>query len=62
MMVRPQRWNDLTARDNDEQLFTCETCGRILFYDPRRDVPGAWAAGERLTGAQPKPASAEPAS
>lgn len=62
MMVRPQRWNDLTARDHDEQLFTCETCGRILFYDPRRDVPGAWATGERLTGVQPKPTSVEPAS
>lgn len=62
MMVRPQRWNELTARDDDEHLFTCETCGRILFYDPRRDVPGAWAAGERLTGQQPKPAPAEPAS
>lgn len=48
MMVRPQRWNDLTGREHDDTIFTCETCGRMLFWDPRRDKPGAWAAGERL--------------
>lgn len=59
MMVRPQRWNDLTGREHDDQIFTCETCGRMLFWDPRRDTPGAWAAGERLGKAQP--ASERPA-
>ena len=53
MMVRPQRWNDLTGRDHDDQIFTCETCGRMLFWDPRRDAPRTWAAGERLAKAQP---------
>jgi predicted nucleic acid-binding Zn-ribbon protein len=53
MMVRPQRWNDLTGRDHDDQIFTCETCGRMLYYDPRRDAPVRWAAGERLTGSTP---------
>jgi predicted nucleic acid-binding Zn-ribbon protein len=44
MMVRPQRWNDL--RDNSagsaasETIMTCESCGRMLFYDPARDSPG----------------------
>lgn len=52
MMVRPQRWNDLTGREHDDQIFTCETCGRILFWDPRRDTPGSWQAGERLAHAQ----------
>ena len=51
MMVRPQRWNDLTGRDHDHELFPCETCGRLLFWDPRRDAPGAWAPGERLSAA-----------
>lgn len=60
MMVRPQRWNDLTSREHEDQLFTCETCGRILFWDPRRDTPRDWAAGERLAAAQPS--SAERAS
>lgn len=55
MMVRPQRWNDLTGRDHDDQIFTCETCGRILFYDPRRDTPRPWEAGERLTNAGARP-------
>jgi hypothetical protein len=52
MMVRPQRWNDLTGRDHEDQIFTCETCGRILFWDPRRDTPQSWQAGERLASAQ----------
>jgi uncharacterized protein len=60
MMVRPQRWNDLTGREHEDQIFTCETCGRILFWDPRRDTPRTWAAGERLAGAQS--AAAEPRS
>jgi uncharacterized protein len=38
MMQRPQRWNDLRDRDNQE-LFTCESCGRLLWYDPARDAP-----------------------
>ncbi len=39
MMVRPQRWNDLRNRDNDTEMMTCESCGRLLFYDPARDSP-----------------------
>jgi uncharacterized protein len=38
MMQRPQRWNDLRDRDINE-LFTCESCGRLLWYDPARDSP-----------------------
>ena len=39
MMVRPQRWNDLRDRDNQESMMTCESCGRLLYYDPVRDSP-----------------------
>lgn len=39
MMVRPQRWNDLRDRSNDDTMMTCESCGRLLFYDPVRDAP-----------------------
>jgi predicted nucleic acid-binding Zn-ribbon protein len=53
MVVRPQRWNDLTGRDHDDQIFTCETCGRMLFFDPRRDAPVRWTPGERLSGHTP---------
>ncbi len=38
MMQRPQRWNDLRDRDNREMM-TCESCGRLLWYDPARDSP-----------------------
>jgi predicted nucleic acid-binding Zn-ribbon protein len=38
MMLRPQRWNDLRDRANEEML-SCENCGRMLFYDPARDAP-----------------------
>jgi predicted nucleic acid-binding Zn-ribbon protein len=39
MMVRPQRWNDLRDRSNDETMMACESCGRLLYYDPARDSP-----------------------
>ena len=39
MMVRPQRWNDLRDRSNDDIMMTCESCGRLLYYDPARDAP-----------------------
>jgi predicted nucleic acid-binding Zn-ribbon protein len=55
MMVRPQRWNDLTDRDPNSEhantIFTCETCGRMLFFDPRHDAPLRWTPGEKLTAA-----------
>ena len=57
MLVRPQRWNDLTGRDHEEVIFHCETCGRMLYYDRRRDSPGSFAAGDRLAAAK---AAAEP--
>ena len=38
MLVRPQRWNDLRDRDN-QTMMTCESCGRLLYYDPARDAP-----------------------
>jgi predicted nucleic acid-binding Zn-ribbon protein len=39
MMVRPQKWNDLRDRNNDDTMMTCESCGRLLYYDPARDAP-----------------------
>ena len=38
MLVRPQRWNDIRERDHME-MTTCESCGRLLWYDPARDSP-----------------------
>jgi len=51
MLVRPQRWNDLSGREHDHIIFNCETCGRMLYYDPRRDSPTTFAAGDRLKAA-----------
>ena len=43
MMIRPQRWNDIIDNSPDspstQSLMTCETCGRLLYYDPARDAP-----------------------
>jgi predicted nucleic acid-binding Zn-ribbon protein len=39
MVVRPQKWNDLRDRSNEETIMTCESCGRILYWDPARDAP-----------------------
>lgn len=39
MMLRPQRWNDLRDRDHDNEMMSCESCGRLLYYDPARDAP-----------------------
>ena len=39
MLVRPQRWNDLRDRSLSDEIMLCESCGRMLFYDPARDAP-----------------------
>ncbi len=44
MMVRPQKWNDLRDRSNADLMMTCESCGRLLFWDPARDAPQKKAA------------------
>lgn len=44
MLVRPQKWNDLRDRSNDETMMTCESCGRLLYWDPARDAPQKKAA------------------
>lgn len=38
MLVRPQKWNDLADRTITE-IATCESCGRMLYYDPAQDAP-----------------------
>jgi len=39
MLVRPQPWNDLRDRSNHDLMLTCESCGRLLYWDPARDAP-----------------------
>ena len=45
MAVRPQRWNDLRDRSNHETMISCDSCGRILFWDAARDAPVPKPAG-----------------
>ena len=52
MGVRPQRWQNLIGREHEAEIFTCESCGRMLFWDPRRDTPKPWATGDRFQAAQ----------
>jgi len=56
MVIRPQRWNDLTDRDPKGEfanaIFNCETCGRMLYYDPRRDAPVSSPAIDKLHRAE----------
>jgi predicted nucleic acid-binding Zn-ribbon protein len=34
VLLRPQKWNEVKS-GND--VLTCDTCGRILFYDPAHE-------------------------
>lgn len=35
VMVRPQIWQEIR---NNEQIVTCSSCGRILYFDPAHEV------------------------
>jgi uncharacterized protein len=48
MRVRPQRWHDLASREHRQEIFHCESCGRLLFFDPRRNAPGEQPGIDRL--------------
>ena len=39
MMIRPQAWQDLRDRSRHDLMLTCDTCGRMLYWDPARDAP-----------------------
>lgn len=36
VMLRPQVWQELKTND---QIITCSSCGRILYYDPSHEPP-----------------------
>jgi uncharacterized protein len=35
VMIRPQTWQDIRTND---QIITCSSCGRILYYDPAHEA------------------------
>jgi predicted nucleic acid-binding Zn-ribbon protein len=36
VMIRPQTWQEVLT---NEQIVTCSSCGRILYYDPAHEAP-----------------------
>src|SRR5580765_2771633 len=48
VMVRPQIWQDIRA---NEQIITCNSCGRILYYDPASE-PAAPEPAKKKTKAR----------
>src|SRR5262245_10912663 len=36
VMLRPQTWQEIRS---NEQIVTCSSCGRILYFDPANEVP-----------------------
>jgi predicted nucleic acid-binding Zn-ribbon protein len=36
VMLRPQTWQEIRSND---QIITCSSCGRILYYDPANEPP-----------------------
>src|SRR5215472_11133870 len=36
VMIRPQTWQEILT---NEQIVTCSSCGRILYYDPAHETP-----------------------
>jgi hypothetical protein len=36
VMLRPQIWQEIRAND---QIVTCNSCGRILYFDPAHEAP-----------------------
>jgi uncharacterized protein len=53
VMIRPQTWQDIR---NNDQIVTCSSCGRILYFDPAHEAPLPEPPKKK---AKPKAAAAE---
>ncbi len=58
VMLRPQIWQELKMT---QQMITCSSCGRILYYDPAHEPPPPEPPKKkkRATEAEPQTAQAE---
>ncbi|MGA8151529.1 MAG: C4-type zinc ribbon domain-containing protein [Terriglobales bacterium] len=51
VMLRPQTYNEVRAATH---VVSCDSCQRILYYDPSHDAPGEPAAAVKRRRAHPK--------
>jgi predicted nucleic acid-binding Zn-ribbon protein len=58
VMIRPQTWQEVRSR---EQIVTCSSCGRILFYDPAHEPPPEPPKKKKTRPSQPEAESESPA-
>ena len=57
VLVRPQTWQEIR---NNEQIVTCSSCGRILYFDPANEVVPE--APKKKAKGRPVEAESEPES
>ena len=54
VMMRPQTWQELRT---NEHIITCNSCGRILFFDPASEVAPPAEPAKKKSKRAPKPAA-----
>jgi len=52
VLLRPQKWNEIKSGN---EVFTCDSCGRILFYDPAHEPPPPEPAKKKSKKAKASP-------
>ena len=57
VMMRPQTWQDIRT---NEQIITCNSCGRILYFDPASEAAAPPAAPVKKKSKARAAAQAEP--
>ena len=56
VLIRPQTWQEIRT---NEQIVTCSSCGRMLFYDPASEPPAPPESPKKKAKNQPAEAEAE---
>ena len=56
VMIRPQTWQEIRT---NEQMITCNSCGRIFYYDPANEAPLPPEPPKKKTRARPVEAEPE---